>query len=45
MNYYLCDNYIDRVLKIVSNINSDYYGVERTSEMFCKMIDEKVYIK
>jgi len=27
MNYYLCDNYIDRVLKIVSNINSDYYYI------------------
>ena len=27
MNYYLCDNYIDRVLKIVSNINSDKYYI------------------
>lgn len=27
MNYYLCDNYIDRVLKIVSNIKSDYYYI------------------
>ena len=27
MNYYLCDNYIDRVLKIVSSIKSDYYYI------------------
>lgn len=27
MNYYLNDNYIDRVLKIVSSINSDYYYI------------------
>lgn len=27
MNYYLNDNYIDRVLKIVSNIKSDYYYI------------------
>lgn len=27
MNYYLCDNYIDRVLNIVSNIKSDYYYI------------------
>ena len=26
-------------------INSDYYGVEKTAEMICKMIDEKVNIK
>ena len=26
-NYYLCDNYIDRVLYIVSNINSDKYYI------------------
>lgn len=27
MNYYLCDNYIDRVLNIVSNIRTDYYYI------------------
>lgn len=27
MNYYLNDNYIDRVLKIVSSIKSDYYYI------------------
>ena len=27
MNYYLCDDYIDRVLYIVSNIRSDYYYI------------------
>ena len=27
MNYYLCDDYIDRVLYIVSNINSDKYYI------------------
>lgn len=27
MNYYLCDNYIDRVLYIVSNIHSDKYYI------------------
>lgn len=27
MNYYLCDNYIDRVLKIVSSIRTDYYYI------------------
>ena len=27
MNYYLCDNYIDRVLYIVSNIKSAYYYI------------------
>ncbi|MBQ3020661.1 MAG: DNA alkylation repair protein [Bacilli bacterium] len=27
MNYYLNDNYIDRVLSIVSNIKSDYYYI------------------
>lgn len=27
MNYYLCDEYIDRVLYIVSNINSDKYYI------------------
>lgn len=27
MNYYLSDNYIDRVLKIVSSIKSDYYYI------------------
>ena len=26
-------------------INSDYYGVEKTAEMICKMIDEKLYFK
>ena len=27
MNYYLCDRYIDRVLNIVCNINSNYYYI------------------
>lgn len=27
MDYYLCDNYIDRVLKIVCSIKSDYYYI------------------
>ena len=27
MNYYLCDQYIDRVLKIVTSIESDYYYI------------------
>lgn len=27
INYYLCDNYIDRALKIVSSIKSDYYYI------------------
>ena len=27
MNYYLCDDYIDRVLYIVSNIKSNYYYI------------------
>ena len=27
MNYYLCDQYIDRVLRIVTNINSDKYYI------------------
>ena len=27
MNYYLNDNYIDRILKIVSSIECDYYYI------------------
>jgi len=27
LNYYLSDNYIDRVLNIISNIESDYYYI------------------
>ena len=57
MNYYLNDNYIDRVLKIVSNIKTDYYYINMAiswllsvafinyNDKVCDLLESKVLNK